>query len=173
MNARFLSTIEKKMILQHVAVNQTGISNRHFEISHLKAVFVDPQIWLLFVCLTVVAAGSSIIATYGTTIIRGFGYTSKEAALLNMPGGLIGFVTVLFFACLIRFKILLRTWSAIIVLSLALTGACLVAFISRSNSAGQLCGLYMVTFSPVSPNDALKLGARVSCTPVKICLARC
>lgn len=149
MDARFLSRPEKRTILRHVAVNGTGIHNSRFEVSQLKAVFLDPQVWLLFLSVSVTAIGAAILATYGTTMIRGFGYTSKEAALLNMPGGGITFVSVVSFAYLVRYKVLSRWWSVAISLSIALIGTCLVAFISRSNHIGQLIGLWMVSGAAV------------------------
>lgn len=156
MDARFLSAQEKRVLLHHVAVNKTGISNHRFETSQLKAVFTDPQIWLLFLTSTITMVGSSILATFGTTIIRGFGFSSKQAALLSMPGGLVLIFAVLLFAYLIRYEWLSRFWSIIITLSFSLMGTCLVAFVDRSNKAAQLAGMYMVTLSAVRiPFDTL------------------
>lgn len=155
MNARFLSIPEKKTILQHIAVNGTGVSNHHFEIMQLKSVLLDPQIWLAFLSITVTSIGSAILATYGTTMILGFGFNAQEAALLNAPAGAVAFLSIILFAYLIRYNLLSRLWSSIIGLSLALVGTCLVAFISRSDRAGQLAGLYMVAFSAVSPQANL------------------
>lgn len=150
MNARFLTNPEKRTILQYVSVNGTGISNKRFEKSQLKAVFLDPQVWLLFLAITVIVSGSAILATYGTTIIRGFGYTSKQAALLNMPGGAFTFIAVVAFAFLIRYNWLSRIQAIVIGLILAITGTCLLAFLPAGNHIGQLFGLWMVSFSAVS-----------------------
>lgn len=47
MTAKFLTDSEKVALLNHIAVNQTGIENRHFKWSQLKEIVLDIQIWLL------------------------------------------------------------------------------------------------------------------------------
>ena len=47
MKATFLSDAEKTALLEHVAVNQTGIENHQFKWSHLKEIILDIQIWLM------------------------------------------------------------------------------------------------------------------------------
>ncbi len=47
MKARFLTEAEKVVLLQHVAVNQTGISNKKFKPGQILDVVRDPQMWLL------------------------------------------------------------------------------------------------------------------------------
>lgn len=47
MTAKFLTDSEKVALLNHIAVNQTGIENRHFKWRQLKEAVLDIQIWLL------------------------------------------------------------------------------------------------------------------------------
>ena len=47
MSANWLSDAEKTVAIQRVAVNQTGIQNKHFKWSQLKELGLDVQIWLL------------------------------------------------------------------------------------------------------------------------------
>ena len=47
MTAKFLTESEKVALLNHIAVNQTGIENRHFKWSQLKEAILDVQTWLL------------------------------------------------------------------------------------------------------------------------------
>lgn len=54
MKAKFLTDIEKTALLNHVAVNQTGIENRHFKWSQLIEVFLDIQVWLMFLLTVLV-----------------------------------------------------------------------------------------------------------------------
>jgi len=55
MQAKFLTEAEKTALLNHVAVNQTGIENHHFKWSHVKEIVLDIQIWLM-VLLTVLVS---------------------------------------------------------------------------------------------------------------------
>lgn len=52
MKATFLTEAEKIALLRHVSVNQTGIENHHFKLTHVLEVLMDVQIWLM-VILTV------------------------------------------------------------------------------------------------------------------------
>lgn len=47
MTVTWLTEAEKKAAIERVAINQTGIQNRHFKLSHLKELALDLQIWLL------------------------------------------------------------------------------------------------------------------------------
>lgn len=49
MKAKFLSDAEKTALLNHVAVNKTGIENHNFKLAHLKEIFLDIQIWLMVI----------------------------------------------------------------------------------------------------------------------------
>lgn len=61
MQARFLSEAEKVMLLKHVAVNQTGIRNKHYKWSQALEVLRDPQLWLM-VLLTILVSRSKAVA---------------------------------------------------------------------------------------------------------------
>ncbi|KAK4619572.1 hypothetical protein CLAFUW4_11343 [Fulvia fulva] len=154
MNAKFLTDVEKKAILQHVAINQTTISSRKIEWSQLKCIFSDVQVWLLVMNVVFVSAGSGILGTYGSMLITSFGYTSKQAALLNTPGGAIAFIFTILAALAVRHHILHRWAVSIIGYCLSLLGACMVAFAPRDNKGVMLAGIYMVAFSV--PTVAIK-----------------
>ena len=147
MSAKFLTDAEKTALIHHVSVNQTGITGRKIEWHQLRELCIDPQIWLIGILTILISAGSGILGTYATTLIKGFGYTSKQAALLNMPGGMIGIVTTLLGAWVVRYHILSRWTISVMGYCLSLTGACLVAFAPHKNRGAQLAGIYMVSFS--------------------------
>lgn len=56
MSVTWLTEAEKRSAIERVAVNQTGIQNRHFKFSHLKELVFDLQIWLLTVITILVGA---------------------------------------------------------------------------------------------------------------------
>ncbi|SMY25838.1 unnamed protein product [Zymoseptoria tritici ST99CH_1A5] len=147
MDARFLTKSERKVILQHVSVNKTGIANPRFEISQLKAVFLDPQVWLLVATVVVLLTMGTITGAYGTAMIRGFGYSSKKAALLNMPGGAIALFIIPGCMYLIRYGWVSRFQATMLSLGPALLGACLLAFVPKDNHAAQLVGLWFQQFA--------------------------
>lgn len=66
MTAKFLTEAEKIALLNHIAVNQTGIENRHFKWRQLKETVLDVQIWLL------VAMSVSVCTHYHTLSATNF-----------------------------------------------------------------------------------------------------
>lgn len=145
MKARFLSDAEKAAIIQHVAINETGVSNHKFDKSHLLAFVKDPQSWLLFIATLVVSTGIGIISIYGVTLIRSFGFDSKEAALLTLPGGAVGLTLTIAVAFIVRHGWLHR-WAALVCCyAVAFIGTCLLVFLSKHNQAGNLVGLWMIS----------------------------
>lgn len=54
MQAKWLTDAEKTALLNHVAVNQTGIENTNFKFSQLIEIFTDIQIWLLILITVLV-----------------------------------------------------------------------------------------------------------------------
>lgn len=147
MGARFLDEAEKTAILHHVAQNKTGIASRHWELGQIKEFFSDPQIWLLALNVTIISCGSGITTTYGTKLIKSFGFTSKESALLSTPSGAVGLTSILFGAYCVR-KHWLQRWAvSAIGYSLAFIGACLLAFAPQHNQGAKLMGIYMISFS--------------------------
>ncbi|KAF2167063.1 hypothetical protein M409DRAFT_66146 [Zasmidium cellare ATCC 36951] len=154
MNARFLTDAEKTAVIQYVAVNQTGVSSHKFERSHIIAALTDPQIWLLTIGNIVVSTGAGILGIYGVTLIRSFGFTSKEAALLTAPAGAIAVILSILAAFTLRYRWMPRWAVAMTGYGLSLLGSCLVAFLPKSNRAGNLIGMWMVACS--IPTIALK-----------------
>lgn len=54
MKASWMSDSEKRALLRHVSVNQTGIENRKFRAKEIFEALVDPQIYLLLVSVVLV-----------------------------------------------------------------------------------------------------------------------
>ncbi|KAK4493709.1 hypothetical protein PRZ48_014894 [Zasmidium cellare] len=147
MNARFLTDAEKAAVLQHVAVNKTGVSSHKFDWSQATAALTDPQIWLLTIGNAVVSIGAGILGIYGVSLIRSFGFTSKEAALLTAPAGGVAIVLGIVAAFVLRYQWMPRWAVAITGYTLSLLGSCLVAFLPKSNKYGNLIGIWMVACS--------------------------
>lgn len=95
MKAKWLSDAEKVALLKHVSVNQTGISSRKFRYKEILEALGDPQIYLLLLSVILISISSGVITTYSSTLIKNIlsdqpqDRASKNAALLNMPSGLV------------------------------------------------------------------------------------
>lgn len=101
MKARWLSNTEKVALLKHVSVNQTGIESRKFRLKEIVEALTDPQIYLLILSVVLLSVSSGVVTTYSATLIKNLGYLPKEAALMNMPSGVVS----IFFTLLVGFGI--------------------------------------------------------------------
>lgn len=144
-SAKFLSAEEKACIHQKLALDQGGNGKKVFRAASLWELVADAQVWLLFLLTILIVIPSGVITTFSATLIRGFGYGPKQAALLNMPSGIVSIASTLMctFAILRGFP---RWLSIILLLIPTVIGAGLMSFIDADNQAGKLAGIYLINF---------------------------
>lgn len=134
---------EKVWAVLRLRENQTGIENTHFKPPQMIECFLDPQTWLL--CLITIASSvpNGAVSSYQATIIKNFGYDSKTTALLSIPSGAVGIVSILISTQLAgRFN---QRGLQVIVLLLVggVLGGSLMAFLPANDKAGKLIGNYL------------------------------
>lgn len=95
MSARRLTHPERVAAVQRLRENQTGVENKHFKPYQLWHLAKDPQTWLLAFITTAASIPNGAVGGFQSILISGFGYTDKESALLQMPGGAIAVASVL------------------------------------------------------------------------------
>ncbi|KAL2276307.1 hypothetical protein FJTKL_00992 [Diaporthe vaccinii] len=147
MTARFLSNDDKVALLEHVKVNQTGIQNTHFHPAQLLEGLLDIGCWLLLINVMLQLVGSGVVTAYSATILKSFDYTSKEAALLNMPCGIVNIIATMCNATFVRFcghRWLVVTFAGVV----GTIGAGLLCFLPHSNKGGLLAGMYLINVLP-------------------------
>ncbi|BAE66559.1 unnamed protein product [Aspergillus oryzae RIB40] len=149
--AKFLSQTERDRIAQRLRDDQAGVGQKVFRWGSVMEAFGDLQSWLLVVLTILITIPSGVITTFSSILIKDFGYTSKQSALLNMPSGVVSIAatTLSTWAIARGFS----RWLAIDVLLIpTLLGSCLMSFLPRSNQAGCLVGIYMVntTVAPLA-----------------------
>lgn len=147
MKAWFLSDREKITLLHHVKKNQTGIENAHFQPRQLFEALTDAQMWLACVIIALQLVGGGVITTYSAQLIKNFGFSPKNAALLNMPSGVVNCISTL--VCGLGSRFFGHRWAWVASLTLvSVIGACLLAFLPTSNKAGLLVSIYLVNAIP-------------------------
>lgn len=98
-----------------------------------------------FPCLALklIDLSNGAISSYQATIIEGFGYTSEQSALLQLPSGAVSIISIL-----------IATWIAgrynargvnvfTLILPGGVLGGSLLAFLPKTNKAGTLIGNYL------------------------------
>ncbi|KAE8377509.1 major facilitator superfamily domain-containing protein [Aspergillus bertholletiae] len=149
--AKFLTQAERDRIAQRLRDDQAGVGEKVFRWGSMVEAFGDLQTWLLVLLTICITIPSGVITTFSSILIKDFGYTSKESALLNMPSGVVSIAatTISTWAIARGFS----RWLAIDILLIpTLVGSCLMSFLPRSNQAGCLVGIYMVntTVAPLA-----------------------
>lgn len=84
------------------------------------------------------------ITTFGSLIIKSFGFDSRMALLLQMPSGLVDLSTKLTLGILSD-KLMDRTFPAIIAILLPMVGGIMMITIPFSAKAGLLIGYYLIS----------------------------
>ncbi|KAI9805759.1 MAG: hypothetical protein M1833_005252 [Piccolia ochrophora] len=143
MQARWLSEEQKVSLLRHVSVNQVGIINRRFRMGQVVEALLDPQVYLLTLCVILQSVSSGVVTTYSATLIRSLGFSPKNAALLNMPSGIVSITFVLLVGFGIRHASNRWAWIAFCSIP-GMIGGGLMSFLPHTNTAGLLMGIYLV-----------------------------
>lgn len=91
MNSRYPHN-EKVLAIERLRDNMTGIENKTFKFEQLKETVLDPKTWLFVVAIIAGNVPTGATGSYASTLIKGFGYTSKQSALLNIPSGIVSMV---------------------------------------------------------------------------------
>ncbi|KAJ4410563.1 hypothetical protein N0V82_009227 [Gnomoniopsis sp. IMI 355080] len=143
MKCKFLTHDEKIWAIERLRENKTGIENKHFKAYQALECIRDPQTWLISLITISSNVPNGAVSSYQATIIKGFGYTSEETALLSVPSGVIAIISVLSATYLAgRFNT-----RGPIIITIALVGGVLggglLAFAPDGNKGAKLTGIYL------------------------------
>jgi MFS family permease len=141
--AKFLTAAEKDRLAERLRQDQAGVGLKVFRWRSVLEAFGDLQTWLLVLLTILITIPSGVITTFSAILILGFGYDSKESALLNMPSGVVSIASTMISTIAIAKGF--SRWLAIDLLLLpTLLGSCLMSFLPTSNKGGCLAGIYLV-----------------------------
>lgn len=139
---------EKVLAIERLRGNMTGIENKTFKVEQLKETVFDPKTWLYVVIIIAGNVPTGATGSYSATLIKGFGYTSKQSALLNIPSGVVAMIAVLL-ASWIAGRFNSRGWSLVGLFLPGVLGGGLMAFLPAGNKGGKLAGIYLANiFGP-------------------------
>lgn len=90
-----------------------------------------------------ISISAGIITTYSTTVIRNFGYSPPQAALLNMPGGIVTIIATVISGYFAGIQSKRWLWISILAMH-AVLGSALMCFLPMKLKIGHLVGVYLV-----------------------------
>ena len=102
MKAKCFSEEDKKLMVERVRSNQTGLQNKKFRAYQVKEAFTDPQLYchmLIAVCTTLPTSGLG--AFYGL-VVTSLGFSVLETQLLAMVLGVVIILILLSSAWLVK-----------------------------------------------------------------------
>ncbi|KAK5118934.1 hypothetical protein LTR62_000145 [Meristemomyces frigidus] len=139
-----LSPSEKVAAIERVRSNQTGIENRVWKWHQFRETTGDPKTWLIVIIVLVGNVPTGATGSFSSLLIKSFGYTSKQSALLNIPSGFIQ-----------MFAVVLASWAAgkgnaralamVAIFTPGVLGGALMAFLPSASrfKAGKIVGIYL------------------------------
>ncbi|TVY84112.1 putative transporter [Lachnellula suecica] len=146
-SAKWLSEEERVVAVQRVLENKTGTKTRTFVKKQVLEALLDPKILLLGLISFVNAVASGGLS-FGSIIIKGFGYTSLQTSLMNMPLSFLQAVFTLL-GGYVQHKL---PNARLIVGSVAMIppiiGTCLINQLQADNKWGRLVGVWLLAGYP-------------------------
>ncbi|KAI9733141.1 MAG: hypothetical protein M1834_003688 [Cirrosporium novae-zelandiae] len=146
--AKWLTEDEKVMAVQRVIDNKTGTKTRTFSKAQMIEAITDPKIIMLMLISFVNAMPSGGLS-FGSIIISGFGFTSLQTTLLNIPLSFLQAVSNLsagYFSTRIPNS---RLHIATLAMIPPIVGAVVINTLAIDNKWGRLVGVWLLASYPV------------------------
>ncbi|KAI3331192.1 putative MFS allantoate transporter [Ustulina deusta] len=141
--AKSLSRAEKRMTVQRLRENQTGIENKHVKMYQVKEAFFDIKSYLFFLVGVVGNVPNGGISNFGTLIIQGFGFSQLGTTLLQIPYGFLIAISILVCVYLNNRFVNRRCMFILIFLIPNIAGAFGLRYIGTEQQAGRLISYYL------------------------------
>ncbi|KAK4204650.1 major facilitator superfamily domain-containing protein [Triangularia verruculosa] len=144
MEAKYLTDREKVIAVERLRANQMGVSSGKWRWDHVWESLMDLKTWCWFVIIIAISIVSGGIGTFGSLIVKSFGYTKFEAILFNIPFGAIQFIVIIASGWVAtRFKHKGLTIAGVCVLPIV--GTIIMLTVPREQKGVLLFGYYLVS----------------------------
>lgn len=94
MRAKCFSEEDKRLMVERVRHNETGIQNKKYKKYQIVEALTDPFVWC---CVALITVGNLVIGGLGVfsnLIIKQFGFTLLQTQLLNVAQGAITIIVM-------------------------------------------------------------------------------
>ncbi|EMC95000.1 hypothetical protein BAUCODRAFT_521364 [Baudoinia panamericana UAMH 10762] len=145
--AKGLSLREKRIAVERLRENQTGIENKHLKWYQIREALADIKLYLFFLLGVVGNIPNGGISNFGTLIIKGFGFSTLVTTLMQIPYGCIIAISIL--TCVFTNDYMARKgrqtrcWFILLFLCPNIAGSFGLCFLSADNQAGRLISYYL------------------------------
>lgn len=142
-NAKFLNHREKQIAIDRIRGNHQGIGSRVWKWEQFFEAFRDPRTYLYVLFSLLMNIPNGGITSFGSIVIKSFGFSTRLSLLLNMPTGVVDIFCKLTFTWLSD-KFLDRTLFAFIAILIPMIGGIMMITIPLSSQTALLVGYYFI-----------------------------
>lgn len=82
--AKFLTPKQRRMAIERLRENQTGVENKHLKWYQVREAFADFKLYMFFLIAVVANIPNGGISNFGTIIIKGFGFSTLVTTLMQV-----------------------------------------------------------------------------------------
>lgn len=146
--APLMSKRERRVAVERLRENQTGVENKHFKWYQVKDTFLDPKTYLFFLLGIVCNIPNGGISNFGTLIIKGFGFSTLVTTLMQIPYGCIIAISILLcvylndYTCA-RHGMQTRCYFILLFLAPNVAGAFGLRFVAQEHNVARLICYYL------------------------------
>ncbi|KAB8072230.1 major facilitator superfamily domain-containing protein [Aspergillus leporis] len=141
---RYLSPREKRLAVERLRENQTGVENKTLKPTQIWEAFLDWKVWVFLLLGLSGNIPNGGISNFGTLILKGFGFSTLVTTLVQIPYGA-------FIAILILISIWIndrlpqnnRCYVTVLFLLPNLAGSFGLCYLPESNKVGRLICYYL------------------------------
>lgn len=134
--AKFLGEREKAICVDRVARNKQGVKNHHFRRYQAGQCARDPKTWILFVMATGAQVPNSALTSFTSIIVGSFGFDTLGTQYLQIPGGAVQFLALIFGGWVCTRWPQVRCITMIVANSICIVGAGLLVGLPDDNKVG-------------------------------------
>lgn len=151
MEAKYLTEREKVIATERLRANQQGITSREWKWDQVLETATDPKTYAWFVIIVAISIPSGGIGTFGSLIVRDFGYDAFTAILFKIPFGAVQVVTIIGSAA-IATKWQRKGYVISLSTLLPIAGTIILLTVPRSQRGVLLFGWYLIScFACITP----------------------
>ncbi|KAK2779105.1 hypothetical protein FQN53_001541 [Emmonsiellopsis sp. PD_33] len=141
--APLLSQRNRKLAVERLRDNQTGVENKHLKPYQIREAFMDYKLYLFFLLGTVCNIPNGGISNFGTIIIKGFGFSTLVTTLMQIPYGVLIAISILLCVYLNNKFENRRCIFTLLFLCPNIAGAFGLRFVAEEQQVGRLICYYL------------------------------
>ncbi|KAI5778269.1 MFS transporter [Geopyxis carbonaria] len=144
--AGFLNEHERGVAVKRVVGNHQGVKNRHFKAYQAVQAARDPKTWMLVIGAIGAQIPNAALTTFGSLILKSFGFNTLETQYMQIPGGFVQFVGLISGGFICSRYPNVRCLTMTVANLLCITGAAMLVGLPDSARWPRLVGLWLCYF---------------------------